>query len=89
MKGVIRFDRQSKLIPTCIEPFKVIRRVGEVGYVFALPLTSFAIYPVFHVFMLYRDIPNESHIIQYDFVELDDHLNFGNEPVANLARDVH
>lgn len=78
MKVVIRFDRQSKLSPMCIEPFKVLRMVGEVGYEFALPLTSFAIYPVFHVFTLYRDIPNESHIMQYDSVELDDRLTFAN-----------
>ncbi|WMV18622.1 hypothetical protein MTR67_012007 [Solanum verrucosum] len=62
--------------------------VGEVAYELALPPTFSAIHPVFHVSMLRRYVPDESHVLQYDAVELDDRLTFVEEPVAILARDV-
>jgi len=33
-------------------------------------------------------VVSESHVLQYDAVELDDRLTFVEEPVAILARDV-
>ncbi|WMV18508.1 hypothetical protein MTR67_011893, partial [Solanum verrucosum] len=62
--------------------------VGEVAYELALPPAFSAIHPVFHVSMLRRYVPDESHVLQYDAVELDDRLTFVEEPVAILARDV-
>ncbi|XP_049359244.1 uncharacterized protein LOC125823941 [Solanum verrucosum] len=41
-----------------------------------------AIHPVFHVSMLRRCVPDESHVIQYDAVDLDDSLRYIEEPVA-------
>uniref|UniRef100_A0A0V0GJB6 Putative ovule protein n=1 Tax=Solanum chacoense TaxID=4108 RepID=A0A0V0GJB6_SOLCH len=38
--------------------------------------------------MLRRYVPDESHVIQYDAVDLDDSLRYIEEPVAILARDV-
>ncbi|KAH0724552.1 hypothetical protein KY284_000417 [Solanum tuberosum] len=88
MKGVMRFGRRGKLSPRYIGPFEILRTVGEVAYELALPLVFSAIHPVFHVSMLRRYVPDESHVLQYDAVELDDHLTFVEEPVAILARDV-
>ncbi|XP_049378030.1 uncharacterized protein LOC125856072, partial [Solanum stenotomum] len=88
MKGVMRFGRRGKLSPRYIGPFEILRTVGEVAYELALPPVFSAIHPVFHVSMLRRYVPDESHVLQYDAVELDDRLTFVEEPVAILSRDV-
>ncbi|WMV18794.1 hypothetical protein MTR67_012179, partial [Solanum verrucosum] len=82
------FGRQGKLSPRYIGSFEILRTVGEVAYELALPPAFSAIHPVFHVSMLRRYVPDESHVLQYDAVELDDCLTFVEEPVAILARDV-
>ncbi|XP_069155859.1 uncharacterized protein [Solanum lycopersicum] len=88
MKGVMRFGRQGKLSPRYIGPFEILRTVGEVAYELALPPEFSVIHPIFHVSMLRRYIPDESYVLQYDAIELDDHLTFVEEPVAIIARDV-
>ena len=88
MKGVMRFGRRGKLNPRYIGPFVILRTVEEVAYELALHPAFSAIHPVFHVSMLSRYIPDESHVLQYDAVELDDRLTFVEEPVAILTRDV-
>ncbi|WMV58178.1 hypothetical protein MTR67_051563 [Solanum verrucosum] len=88
MKGVMRFGRRRKLSPRYIGPFQILRTVGEVAYELALPPAFSAIHLVFHVSMLRRYVPDESHVIQYDAVDLDDSLRYIEEPVAILARAV-
>ncbi|KAH0643764.1 hypothetical protein KY290_035213 [Solanum tuberosum] len=88
MKGVMRFGRRGKLSPRYIRPFEILQTVGEVIYELALPPAFSAIHPVFHVSMLRRYVPDESYVLQYDAVELDDRLTFVEEPVVILARDV-
>lgn len=55
----------------------------------ALPLAFLDIYPIFYVSILHRYILDESNVLQYDSVELDDSLTFVKEPIAILARDVY
>ena len=88
MKGVMRFGRRGKLSPRYIGPFEILRTVGEVAYELALSPAFSAIHQVFHVSMLCRYIPDESHVLQYDAIEYDDYLTFVEQPVANLAKDV-
>ncbi|WMV58557.1 hypothetical protein MTR67_051942, partial [Solanum verrucosum] len=76
------------LSPRYIGPFEILRTVGEVAYELDLPPAFSFIHPVFHVSMLRRYVPDESHVIQYDVVDLDDSLRYIEEPVAILARDV-
>ena len=84
----MRFGRKGKLSPRYIGPFEILRTVGEVAYALALPPTFSAIHPVFHVSMLRQYIPDESHVLQWDSVQLDEKLAFVEEPVSILARDV-
>ncbi|XP_049357343.1 uncharacterized protein LOC125822006 [Solanum verrucosum] len=88
MKGVMRFGRRGKLSPKYIGPFEILRTVGDVAYELALPPTFSAVHPVFHILMLRRYVPNESHVLQYDAVKLDDCLTYIKETIAILARDV-
>ena len=36
-RGVVRFDKQGKLSPRFIGPFEILKRVGTVAYLLALP----------------------------------------------------
>ena len=88
MKGVMRFGKKGKLSPRFIGPFEILSRVGEVAYKLALPPSLSAVHPVFHVSMLRKYIPDESHVISLDSVELGPDLTFEEEPIAILDRQV-
>ncbi|XP_055814147.1 uncharacterized protein LOC129883532 [Solanum dulcamara] len=88
IKRIMRFGRRFKLSLRYIGPFKILRTVGEVAYELALPPAFLAIYPIFHILMLRWYIIDESHVLQYDAIDLDDYLSYIEEPVAILARDV-
>ncbi|XP_049405178.1 uncharacterized protein LOC125868599 [Solanum stenotomum] len=70
-----------------------LEKFGGQGDIF-LPFTLFAYNNNYHSsiqkasFKLHRYVPNESHVLQYDAVELDDYLTFVEEPVAILDIDV-
>ena len=51
-RGVVRFDKQGKLSPRYIGPFKVLEMVGMVSYQLALPISLSSVHEVFHVSML-------------------------------------
>lgn len=86
MKGVMRFGNRGKLSPRFIDPFEILRRAGELAYDLALSPRLSMIYPIFHVSILCRYIPNKSYVIPYDAVELGLNLTYEKEPVAILDR---
>ncbi|WMV46012.1 hypothetical protein MTR67_039397, partial [Solanum verrucosum] len=88
IKGVMRFGRRGKLSPRYIGPFEILRTVVEVAYELALPPAFSAIHLIFHISMLCQYVHDESHVLQYDAVELDDRLTFVEELIAILASDV-
>ena len=88
MKGVMKFGKKGKLSPRFIGPFEILSRVGEVAYKLALSPSMLAVHPVFHVSMLQKYIPDESHVISVDSVELGLDLTFEEEPIAILDRQV-
>lgn len=79
MKRVMRFEKTGKLSPRFIGLFEILRRVGEIAYELALPPRLSVVHPVFHVSMLRKYIPDESHVIFYDGVELDPNLTYEEE----------
>ena len=58
------------------------------AYKLDLPPSLSAVHPVFHVSMLQKYIPDESHVLSLDFVELGPDLTFEEEPIAILDRQV-
>ena len=88
MKGVMRFGKKGKLSPRFIGPFEILSRVGEVAYKLALPPNLSAVHPVFHVSMLQKYIPNESHVISLDSMELGPDLTYEEEPIAIFDRQI-
>ena len=88
VKGVMRFGKKGKLSPRFIGPFEILSRVGEVAYKLSLPPSLSAVHPVFHVSMLRKYIPDESHVLSLDSVELGPDLTFEEEPIAILDRQI-
>ncbi|XP_069155673.1 uncharacterized protein [Solanum lycopersicum] len=88
MKGVMRFGKKGKLSPGFIGTFEILSRVGEVDYNLALSPSLSAVHTVFHVSMLRKYIPDESHVLSLDSVELSPDLTFEDQPIAILDRQV-
>ena len=88
MKGVMRFGKRGKLSPRYIGPFVILRTVGDVDNELVLPLDLSVVHPVFEVFMLHCYIPDDSHVIRWESVQLDERLSFIEKPVSILARNV-
>nr|GEV40928.1 putative reverse transcriptase domain, ribonuclease H-like domain, aspartic peptidase domain protein [Tanacetum cinerariifolium] len=80
-KGVIRFGKRGKLNLPYIRPFKILKRIGPVAYKLELPEELGNIHNTFHVSNLKKCLSNESLVIPIKELQLDDKLNFVEEPV--------
>ncbi|KAK1429741.1 hypothetical protein QVD17_11959 [Tagetes erecta] len=83
-KGIIRFRKRGKLSPRYIGPFKIVARVGDVAYRLDLPEELSGIHPTFHVSHLRKCLADESMAVPYDDLEIDERLNYVEQPVAIL-----
>ncbi|KAK4708466.1 hypothetical protein R3W88_029391 [Solanum pinnatisectum] len=88
MKGVMRFGKKGKLSPPYIGPFEVLEYVGPVAYILALPPNISGVHLVFHVSMLKRYHGDGDYIIKWDSIVLDKDLQYEEEPIVILHRDV-
>ena len=86
MKGIMRFGKKGKLSPRYVGPFEILDRVGDVAYRLALPLSLSNVHNVFHVSMLRRYIPNPSHVLSYEPLELSQDVSYDEQPVDILDR---
>ncbi|XP_021763978.1 uncharacterized protein LOC110728642 [Chenopodium quinoa] len=84
MKGVMRFGKKGKLSPKYIGPYEILQRVGKVAYRLALPMELSKVHDVFHVSQLRRYIPDKSHVLQPETIELDQSLTYEERPVKIL-----
>ena len=85
-KGVLRFGRRGKLRPRYIGPYEIIARVGPVAYRLDLPLELSKVHNVFHVSMLRKYIPDPSHVLRDQPVELKDNLTNKEKPMQIVDR---
>jgi len=86
LKGSLRFGKKGKLAPKYIGPFEVLQKVGLVAYRLALPPTLQSIHDVFHVSQLRRYIPDPSHILSYQPLQLRENLTYIEKPTQILER---
>nr|GEU69352.1 hypothetical protein [Tanacetum cinerariifolium] len=87
-KGVIRFDKRGKLNLRYIGPFKILAKVGTVSYRLELPEKLNRVHSTFHVSNLKKCLSDEPLAIPLDEIHIDDKLNFIEEPVKIIDREV-
>ncbi|GJU15201.1 putative reverse transcriptase domain-containing protein [Tanacetum coccineum] len=87
-KGVLRFRKQGKLNPRYIGPFKILERIGPVAYKLELPEELSNVYGTFHISNLKKCLSDESLVILMKELRLDEKLNFVEELVEIMDREV-
>nr|GEW55318.1 reverse transcriptase domain-containing protein [Tanacetum cinerariifolium] len=87
-KGIIRFGKQGNLNTRYIVPFKILEQIGPVAYKLELPEELKNVHNTFHVYNLKKCLSDESLVIPMKELRLDDKLNFVEEPVEIMDREV-
>ncbi|GJT54292.1 putative reverse transcriptase domain-containing protein [Tanacetum coccineum] len=87
-KGVIRFGKRGKLNPRYIRPFKILAKVGMLAYRLELPEQLSQVHSTFHVSNLNKCFVDEPLAIPLDEIQIDDKLNFVEEPVEIMDQEV-
>nr|GEX16570.1 putative reverse transcriptase domain-containing protein [Tanacetum cinerariifolium] len=87
-KGVIQFGKQGKLNPRYIRPFKILERISPVAYKLELLEELSNVHSTFYISNLKKCLSEESLVIPMKELRLDDKLNFMEEPVEIMDREV-
>ncbi|GJZ01502.1 hypothetical protein Tco_0519463 [Tanacetum coccineum] len=87
-KGVIRFGKRGKLNSRDIGPFKVLAKVGIVAYRLEHLDQLSHIHTTFHVSNLKKCYADELLAIALDEIQINDKLNFIEEQVEIMDREV-
>ncbi|GJU23447.1 putative reverse transcriptase domain-containing protein [Tanacetum coccineum] len=87
-KGVVRFGKRGKLNPRYVGPFKVLGKVGEVAYKLEIPEELNRVHNTFHVSNLKKCYANEPLAVPLDGLHFEDKLQFVEEPVEIVDREV-
>ncbi|GKD53591.1 putative reverse transcriptase domain-containing protein [Tanacetum coccineum] len=87
-KGVVRFGKRGKLNPRYIRAFKILDRVDPVAYKLELPEELSNVHNTFHVSNLNKCLSDESLSILIKELRLDDKLNFVEELIEIMDREV-
>ncbi|GJR56611.1 putative reverse transcriptase domain-containing protein [Tanacetum coccineum] len=87
-KGVVRFGKRGKLNPRYVGPFKVLAKVGKVAYKLELPQELSRVHHTFHVSNLKKCYADEPLAMPLEGVHIDDTLQFVEEPVEIMEREI-
>ncbi|GJZ05708.1 putative reverse transcriptase domain-containing protein [Tanacetum coccineum] len=87
-KWVIRFGKRGKLNPRYIGSFRILAKVGTVAYRLKLQEQLSQVHSTFHVSNLKKCFSDEPLAILLDEIQIDDKLNFIEEPVEIMDREV-
>ncbi|GJU83869.1 hypothetical protein Tco_1291415 [Tanacetum coccineum] len=87
-KGVVHFGKQGKLNPRYVGPFKVLEWVGDVAYKLELPQELSRVHNTFHASNLKKCYADEPLAVPLDGLHFDDKLQFVEEPVKIMDREV-
>ncbi|PKI58994.1 hypothetical protein CRG98_020614 [Punica granatum] len=82
----MRFGKKGKLSPRYIGSYEILERIEKVAYRLALPPELSRIHNVFHLSMLRKYIPDPSHVLSYQPVELNEDLTYEEEPMEIIDR---
>ncbi|GKF90461.1 hypothetical protein Tco_0274162 [Tanacetum coccineum] len=87
-KGVVRFGKRGKLNRRYVGPFKVLEQVGSITYKLELPQDLSRIHNTFHVSNLKKCYADKPLAIPLDGLHFDDKLQFVEELVKIMDREV-
>ncbi|GKA06386.1 putative reverse transcriptase domain-containing protein [Tanacetum coccineum] len=87
-KGVMHFLKRGKLNPRYIGPFKILAKVGTIAYRLELLERLSRVHSTFHVSNLKKCLSDEPLAIPLDEIHIDEKLNFIEEPVEIMDREV-
>ncbi|GJY02355.1 putative reverse transcriptase domain-containing protein [Tanacetum coccineum] len=87
-KGVVRFGKRGKLNPRYVGPFQVLAKVGKVAYKLELPQELSIVHHTFHVSNLKKCHCDEPLAMPLEGVHIDDTLQFVEEPVEIMEREI-
>ncbi|XP_050909021.1 uncharacterized protein LOC127122778 [Lathyrus oleraceus] len=87
MTGVGRALKAKKLTPRFTGPYQITSRMGKVAYRVALPPNLSNLHDVFHVSQLRKYIPDPSHVIQMDDIQVRDNLTVETMPLRIEGRE--
>nr|GEX65437.1 putative reverse transcriptase domain-containing protein [Tanacetum cinerariifolium] len=87
-KGVVRFGKRGNLNPRYVGPFKVLAKVGKVAYKLELPQELSRVHHTFHVSNLKKCYSDEPLVMPLEGVHIDDTLQFVEEPIEIMEREI-
>nr|XP_009598095.1 uncharacterized protein LOC104093960 [Nicotiana tomentosiformis] len=79
---------ESQVGSRFISPFEVLERVKEVAYKFALTPSLFGVHPVFHVSMLRKYNEDNSNVVDFNTMQINENLTYIEEVIAIIDRQV-
>ncbi|KAK8949029.1 hypothetical protein KSP39_PZI004935 [Platanthera zijinensis] len=81
IKEVSRIKWMKKLSLRFVDPFEVLKRIGEVAYKLALPKEISGLHDVFHISYLRRAVRDSSQIISTEESPIESDLSINVKPV--------
>ena len=82
----MRFGIQDKLNPKDVGPFRILDKIGEVAYRFALPSALARVHNVFHIFMMRRYVVDPNHAVRFKLLQLNDNISYKEQPIKIVDR---
>ncbi|GJY99096.1 reverse transcriptase domain-containing protein [Tanacetum coccineum] len=86
--GVAHFWKKGKLAPRFIGPFEITKRMGPIAYRLRLPQKLSSVHDTFHVSNLKKYLADPTLHIPLEEIQVDARLNFVEEPVEILEREI-
>ncbi|GJT62785.1 putative reverse transcriptase domain-containing protein [Tanacetum coccineum] len=80
--------KRGKLNPRYVGPFKVLAKVGKVSYRMELPQELSGVHHTFHVSNLKKCYTDEPLVMPLEGIHIDDKLQFVEEPVEIMEREI-
>nr|GEV10267.1 putative reverse transcriptase domain-containing protein [Tanacetum cinerariifolium] len=86
-KGVVRFRKKGKLVPSYVRPFNIVEKVGPVAYRLYFPEELNGVHDTFHVSNLKNYLVDPTLQVPLHEIRVDAKLNFMEKPLEILERE--